>query len=100
LGLKSIRTEVIKKLQDGRIQHETTRSGDIDEKNLLLTGAITVEEVIELINATKGDDYSTSSHHLDKSIEVHVFRPKKSGISWYVKCYLIEPDVWFISVHK
>lgn len=100
MGLKTIKVEVVKKLQDGRIQHETSRSGDINEKNLLLTGAITVEEVIELVNSTKGDDYSTSKHHLDKSIDVHVFKAKKSGVSWYIKCYLIEPDVWFISVHR
>lgn len=91
---------VIKKLQEGRVQHETTRSGDIDEKNLLLTGKITVEEVIELINGTRGPGYSTSKHHLNKSIDVHVFKAKKGGGEWYIKCYLIEPDIWFISVHK
>jgi hypothetical protein len=98
LGFKDIRAMVIRKLQEGRVQHETTRSGDINEKNLLVAGKITVEEVIELIEATKGTDYSTSKHHLDKSIDVHVFKAKKS--KWCIKCYLIDPDVWFISVHK
>lgn len=100
MGLKDIRVEVIRKLQEGRVLHETTRSGDIDEKNLLLTGKITVEEVIELIHATKGPGYSTSKHHLDRSIDVHIFKAKKGEIEWYIKCYLIEPDLWFISVHK
>lgn len=100
MGLKDIRVEVIRKLQEGRILHETTRSGNIDEKNLLLTGKITVEEVIELIYATRGTGYSTSKHHLDMSIDVHIFRVKKGESEWYIKCYLIEPDLWFISVHK
>lgn len=99
MGLKKTRSAVVEKLKDGRIQHETTRSGNIDEKNLLLTGMVSVEEVINLINSTKGPDYSTSKHHLDDDVDVHVFRPKKKGVSWYIKCYMIEPDIWFISVH-
>lgn len=99
MGLKDIREEIVKKLLEGRIQHETTRSGDINEKNLLLVGKVSVEEVVELIKATKGPGFSTSKHHLDANIDVHVFKPKKGGITWYIKCYLIEPDIWFISVH-
>ena len=100
LGLKDIRAEIIKKLLDGRIQHEITRNGDINEKNILLTGKVNVEEVVELINATKGAGYSTSKHHLDGSIDVHIFKVKKNKVEWYIKCYVIEPDVWFISVHQ
>lgn len=99
LGLKEVRTAVVEKLKAGRIQHDTTRSGDIDEKNLLLTGKVTVEEVIEAINATKGPNYSTSKHHTDGSIDVHIFKSKKKTVNWYIKCYMIEPDIWFISVH-
>ena len=99
LGLKAVRSSVIEKLKEGRIQHDTTRSGDINEKNLLVTGQVSVDDVIELINATKGNGYSTSKHHLDKSIDVHVFEVKKHAANWYIKCYLIDPDVWFISVH-
>lgn len=40
-GLKKIRRLVVEKLIDGRIQHEPDRSGNIDEKNLLLVGKIT-----------------------------------------------------------
>lgn len=100
MGLKDIRAEIIRKLLDGRIQHEITRNGDINEKNFLLTGKVNVEEVVELINATKGAGYSTSKHHLDGSIDVHVFKVKKNKVEWYIKCYLIEPDIWFISVHQ
>lgn len=96
LGLKDVRTRAIDCLKSGRIQHDTDRSGNIDEKNLLVTGQITVPEVIELINATKGNQFETSNHHTVVDLEVHVFKPK----GWYIKCYFIEPDVFFISVHK
>lgn len=99
VGFKETKSKVIEVLRQGRIQHETTRSGKIEEKNLLLVGLVRVEEVIELINGTKGTEYFTSKHHMDKSIEIHIFRPRKSGKTWYIKCYLLEPDIWFISVH-
>ncbi len=96
MSLKSIRKKAIECLTSGRIQHETDRSGNIKEKNLFVTGQIKVEEVIELINKTKGSEFETSKHHLLKDLDVHVFKP--SG--WYIKCYFIEPDIFFISVHK
>ena len=99
MGLRGIRAEIIDKLKTGKIQHEPDRSGNIDEKNLLLVGKTTVEEVVDLINITKGFQYELSKHHWLPSIDVHIFKPVKKGASWYIKCYLIEPDVIFISVH-
>ena len=99
MGLKEVRTAVIERLKAGRILHETTRGGELDEKNLLLVGKVTVEEVIEVINSVKGANYSKSKHHLDRSIDVHIFKIKKRNVNWYIKCYMIEPEVWFISVH-
>jgi hypothetical protein len=99
LGLKEIKRKVIESLQRGLVQHETTRSGRINEKNLLLVGLVTTEEVIELINGAKGSEYLISKHHFDRTIEVHIFKLKRKGQSWYIKCYFLEPDLWFISVH-
>lgn len=99
MGLKDIRATIIERLLEGNIQHELTRGGEIDEKNLLVTGQISILEVIELLNSTKGHSYSKSKHHMVSKIDVHIFKPKKDNLSWYIKCYLIEPDVWFISVH-
>jgi hypothetical protein len=99
LGLKEVRAKVVDRLRAGRILHDTTRGGEIDEKNLLLIGKVTIEEVIEVINSAKGVNYSTSKHHLDRSVDVHIFKLKKKNVNWYIKCYMIEPDVWFISVH-
>lgn len=96
MGLKDIRVKAIGCLKSGQIQHDTDRSGSIDEKNLLVTGQITVEEVIELIKRTKGGEFETSEHHYIKGLDVHVFKPSE----WYIKCYFIEPDIFFISVHR
>ena len=96
MGLKNARSKAIQCLSSGKIQHETDRSGNIEEKNLLVTGQVTVDEVIEQIQKTKGDEYESSSHHSVENVEVHIFKPK----GWYIKCYFIEPDVFFISVHK
>lgn len=97
MGLKDVRSKAIGCLKSGKIQHDTDRSGKIDEKNLLATGQVTVDEVIEQLNKTKGTEYESSPHHTVENIEVHIFKPK-SG--WYIKCYFIEPDIFFISVHK
>jgi len=83
-------------LKSGRIQHAIKRSGKIDDKNHLAVGAVSVEEVIELINSTKGDEFETSYHHVMTELEVHIFKPR----GWYIKCYFIEPDIFFISVHR
>ncbi|MBL6989631.1 MAG: hypothetical protein ISR65_07630 [Bacteriovoracaceae bacterium] len=96
MGFKDIRAKVISRLKNGFIQHVTNRSGDIDIKNLLLVGKVTVADVIEQINKTRGDQYETSPHHYIKEVEVHIFRPG----NWYIKCYFIDPDVVFISVHN
>lgn len=104
MGFREVRRRVIQALKEGRIQHEAR--GNVDEKNLLLVGDITTEQVIHLLTPCKGTEYSTSPHHLLPEIKVHIFKPqaslyvgwKKEG--WYVKLYFLEPDVWFISVHR
>ncbi|MEC7278155.1 MAG: hypothetical protein VXV96_17670 [Bdellovibrionota bacterium] len=98
MGLKATRKAVIEKLKEGTIQHELDRKGRIDEKNFLAVGRVSVDEVIEFLQATKGDEYEESDHHSVKDVTVSEFKPYGGG--WYIKCYLIEPDVWFISVHK
>ena len=99
MGYKNSKAIIIKNLKEGNIQHETDRSGSIDEKNLLLVGKITLEELVGLLNCTKGFQYKTLRHHLLPEIDIHIFKPVKNRIQWYIKCYLIEPDVIFISVH-
>ena len=100
MSFSKAKKEVIECLKSGRIQHEANRAGAIDEKNFLAVGKISVEETVKLISKTRGDQHTESRHHFASEITVHVFKPRVDGVSWYIKCYFIEPDVWFISVHK
>jgi hypothetical protein len=104
-GFKEIRSKVLLALKEGNIQHEL-RAGKIEEKNLLLSGQMTNAEVEILLKSTRGTEFTESPHHLAPDITVYIFKPSIRSASnplsgrWYVKCYFLEPDVWFISVHR
>lgn len=104
MGLNDVRSRAIECLRSGTIQHAAR--DNIDEKNLLKTGAVTVDLVIKLMNATKGSEYSTTSHVDAPDVDVHVCKPmaraegEDEKSSWYLKFYFIDPDLIFISVHK
>ena len=69
---------------------------DIDVKDLLATGEVSAAELIEILERATPDRYACSPHHRAPSIGVHVIR----SAGWYVKFYFLDPDTWFISVHK
>ena len=100
MGFKKVKLRIVECLKGQRVHHDVSRLGNINEKNLFLVGEISSEEVIDLLNRTKGHEYIKSQHHWDKSLEVHIFKPRKENVKWYIKCYFIEPNVWFISVHR
>lgn len=93
-GFKEIKKAVIAALKSGDYQHEAR--GDINVKNRLATGELAASDVVAIIKRSNGLNHSSSPHHSDSSIEVHVI---KSG-TWYVKFYFIDPVTWFISVHQ
>lgn len=93
-----VKKQVLDCLQEGCILHESRN--DIDIKNLLEVGAISVEEVADIIRRSRGNDYESSPHHMDPSIDVHVIKTRYQSEQWYIKWYFIEPDVVFISVHQ
>ena len=97
MGFKEVKSKILACLKSGHILHEE-RNG-IDIKNLLATGVVTVEEVMELIGKSRGNDYSSVPHHFDNKIDVHVIKKTYSGRSWYIKWYFAVPDSVFISVH-
>jgi len=102
MGFKEIRSLAIQALKRGHVQHEAR--GEINEKNLLLMGAVTLERVIKLLAACRGTQYSCSPHHMAPGVVVHIFKPEvRLGLKkerWYIKLYFIEPDVWILSVHR
>ena len=94
---KEIKRQVIDCLNKGYVSHE--QRNDIDVKNLLAIGKVSLEEVAEIIGRSRGNDYSSSPHHFDSSITVHIIKTRRAGHNWYVKWYFVEPNSVFISVH-
>lgn len=72
---------------------------DIDIKNLLATGEVTLKEVAAVIGRASGTGYHCSPHHTVASVDVHVIKTRFGGMDWYIKWYFLEPDSVFISVH-
>ncbi|WP_394673413.1 hypothetical protein [Limnobacter sp.] len=94
MGYTFAKKEILSALKSGNYQHESR--GDIDVKNLLAMGKVTADQVAALVASSNGSMHSESPHHVLKSVSVHVITVK----DWYIKFYFLEPDAWFISVHK
>lgn len=99
MGFRQARRKVIECLNNGQVLYDLERS-NIDVKNLLATGEVSREEAAEIIGRARGNQYDTSSHHFDQSIEVHIITTSYDSRSWYIKWFYIEPDVTFISFHE
>lgn len=93
MGFKDVKEKVIASLLADDYSHEARQ--DIDEKNLLSVGKITAAELAEVLKRSRGQEYSSSPHHQDSSVMVHVIVCN----GWYVKFYF-DPDTLFISVHE
>ncbi len=83
MGFKAVKKQVIDCLNKGLISHEMRN--DIDIKNLLAIGEVTLEQVVDVLRRARGDNYSTSPHHLDRSIDVHIIKSLYAGERWYIK---------------
>lgn len=93
-GFRKVRRDLINALQSANYLHAARAS--IEVKNLLANGEVSAGQLIEVIVACKGSDHQCSAHYSAPDLAVHVLR--KAG--WYIKFYFIEPDAWFISVHR
>jgi hypothetical protein len=80
---------------------EKLATGEIQKKNKLSTGELTLEQVSRFLDfATPSTFQNTETHNDDSSIQLYIFKPLVDGTRWYIKAYYIDPDIWFISVHK
>lgn len=98
MGFREVKAHVIDCLNNGYVLHE--ERGNIDIKNLLSIGVVSLNDVASIIGSSRGDSYFCSSHHLDSSINVHIIKSRYAGKNWYIKWYFVEPDCVFISVHN
>jgi hypothetical protein len=79
------------------IRHEARAA--TKDKNLLASGQVSLAELVAIISKSRGSDYSESPHHQAPEIVVHIISRRHVGLSWYIKWYILEPNLWFISVH-
>ena len=98
MGFKEAKSLVISCLNSGQFYHE--ERNNIDVKNLLAIGAVSITDVVSIIGRARGNCYSTSPHHFDSNVDVHIIKTSHLGKDWYVKWYFSEPDSVFISVHN
>ena len=96
MGFKDAKAEVLSCLQSGNILHASR--GDIDTKNLLCTGQVSLEDVAEIIRRSRGREYACSPHHSVRDMDVHIIQRSHKGVAWYIKWYFVEPASIFISV--
>ena len=99
MGYRQAKKQVLDCLADGHVEHALDRY-EIDVKNLLLTGVVTIEQVANAIARSSGTEYKCSSHHLVGSIEVHIIKTHHGDRNWYIKWYFVAPNAVFISVHE
>ncbi len=97
MGFNGVKRQVLECLSNGNVLHQERQ--EIDVKNRLAVGQITLDEVASVIGRAKGSDHSVSPHHQVKDIAVHIVKTWHGGQRWYIKWYFVEPNSVFISVH-
>ncbi len=101
MGFNDVRARIILALGEGHFQHEERTQAE--GKNLLATGDISAEEIIELLRRCRGNQHQTGRHHFDSTQVIHIFKYTSPSIRWYIKAYLADQDgvmAVFISVHQ
>lgn len=99
MGFTEIRKTLITCLKTGSYDHEIRE--DMEDKNLLFSGKVTVEEVIDMALICRGGDHEERNHDdTKKKVKVHILAPKEKYKGWYIKFYYLDPHTIFISVHK
>jgi hypothetical protein len=98
VGFKEIRAVLILCLQNGQYDHEVR--DDMQTKNCLFNGTVTVSQVIDMVLACTGSDHESSPLHANVKVLAHVLKPKGAYLGWYIKFYYVDPNSIFISVHQ
>ena len=93
MGFKEAKRRVLEALAEGDFLNDVRDK--IDEKNLLHTGEMTAEDVMEIVNMCNGTHHVEAPHHAAAGVSVHVLR--RDG--WYIKFYFIDEETHFLSVH-
>lgn len=98
MSYKEAKSKAISCLINGDVLHESRRG--IELKNLFSVGDVSANDVIDILNSSRGSSYKVSPHHQVSDQDVHVITTCFLGKNWYVKWYFVDPDCIFISVHN
>ena len=94
IGFKEAKRRAIEALRNKTYQIAERR--EIETKNLLYGNSISEEDVIEIISKCRGQDHEMRPHDMVKTVDIHILR--KDG--WYIKFYFLDPETFFLSVHR
>lgn len=94
IGFREAKQRAIEALRNKTYQIAERR--EIETKNLLYGNSIAEEDVIEIISKCRGQDHEMRPHDMVKTVDVHILR--KDG--WYIKFYFLDPETFFLSVHR
>ena len=94
INFKEAKRRAIEALRNKTYQVAQRR--EIDTKNLLSNNTVSEADIIDVIEKCRGQDHEMRSHDTIKTVAVHILR--KDG--WYIKFYFIDPDTFFLSVHR
>lgn len=94
IGFKEAKRRAIEALRNKTYQ--IAERQEIETKNLLYGNSVSEEDVIEIIIKCRGQDHEIRPHDMVKTVDVHILR--KDG--WYIKFYFLDPETFFLSVHR
>ncbi|MDD9724578.1 hypothetical protein PVV74_03825 [Roseovarius sp. SK2] len=94
IGFKEAKRRAIEALRNKTYQIAERR--EIETKNLLYDNSVSEEDVIKVNSKCRGQDHEMRPHDMVKTVDVHILR--KDG--WYIKFYFLDPDTFFLSVHR
>jgi hypothetical protein len=94
VGFRDAKAQVLACLEGGAVLHE--QRGDIDIKNLLATGQVSLDDVAVIIGRSRGSQYSSSPHHVIDDVKSTLSKlgmvakiGTSSGISLSPTAYLL-----------
>ena len=94
LGFKPAKQKALEALRRGNYQIAVRTN--LDAKNLLSTGEVTESDLISIIERCQGQNHERRPHDQIPQIDVHIL--KRDG--WYIKFFFLDPDTFFLSVHR
>ena len=98
MGFSEDRKKMLEALRQGQVIHEQ-RSYQ-EDKNLLAVGRLSEDEAVLILRSVRGQQAEASVHHYDPGQRVWIMKPTIAGVRWYLKAYLQEENVVFLSFHS